>query len=100
MDDELLRRAAAGDADVEVLVGGTRPKYAAFIGTGVVLGILVAVILTWARPANPEYTANSVLSYLSLVFGLLGGSAGGVVAVILDWRSERAVRSPRRRRQR
>ncbi len=66
-----------------------RPSYQAFIGTGAAVGLVFALGATFLRPPNPEFSTSSVLAYLALVFGALGASAGGVVAMVLDRLSDR-----------
>ena len=69
-----------------------RPKYAVFIGLGVVVGVLVAGVVTFLAPLEPdpvtgeEYSVGKVLAYTSLVLALVGGLLGGLVAVLLDRR--------------
>lgn len=68
------------------------PKYPVFIGLGVVLGVVVAGVVTLLTPldADPvtgqQYSLGKVLGYLSLVLALVGGLLGGLVAVLLDRR--------------
>ena len=61
------------------------PKYSVFIGTGVVVGIVLGVILTLrAGDGAAAFTVRARLGYLCSIFGLLGGIAGAAVAVFLD----------------
>lgn len=62
------------------------PKYPVFIGLGVSLGVLVAVVLTYALPATQQYGYRSVVGYTALTLGLVGGLVGGGVALLLDRR--------------
>ncbi len=68
------------------------PKYPVFIGLGIVLGVLVAGVVTLLTPLEPDpvtgqqYSVGKVLGYLSLVLALVGGMLGGVIAVLLDRR--------------
>ena len=62
------------------------PRYPAFIGTGIVLGLVVAGGLTFFAGEPGDYSPTSVLGYLSALLGLLGGLFGGLAAVILDKR--------------
>ncbi len=69
-----------------------RPKYPVFIALGVVVGVLVAGVVTFLTPFEPdpvtgeEYSVGKVLAYTSLVLALVGGLLGGLVAVLLDRR--------------
>ncbi len=69
-----------------------RPRFGRFIGTGVVLGFLAAVILGQLGRATTQYSGGAVVLYLGLLLGLVGGLAGGVVAILLDRNAERTAR--------
>ena len=74
-----------GERDLIVVRRVRYPKYSVFIGSGVVLGIVVGVLLTIrAGDAGAAYTWKVKLGYLCAVFGLAGGVLGATVAVILD----------------
>lgn len=60
------------------------PRYAVFIGCGVLVGVLAAGIATFALPVTQDYGYGTVLAYTALVLGLAGGLLGGLVAVLLD----------------
>ena len=68
------------------------PKYSVFLIAGAGLGILVAMILTFAFNGSGDVSPNTGLVYSSTqVFGFLalicitvGVALGGVVALILD----------------
>ncbi|MBD7958300.1 potassium transporter Trk [Microbacterium sp. Sa4CUA7] len=68
------------------------PKFAVFLGLGAALGLLVALILTFAFDGTREVSANTGVVYTSTqVFGFValicvpvGIAIGGIVAVILD----------------
>lgn len=66
------------------LVVRRSPKYVNFMIVGAVAGALLALVLTLAFPANPEFGPAQVFGFL-----LLGGVTAGVavsclVAIILD----------------
>lgn len=82
------------DVPEEILVRHRRnaPKYTAFIGTGVAIGVLIALAATFLiqvtpKPGEEPYSLQSVFGYTGLVLGLIGGLLGGLVAVIVDRRS-------------
>ena len=62
------------------------PRYPAFIGLGVVLGALVALVLTFAYPENGEFDRGQVFGFLLLWCGAFGAALGGVAALLVDRR--------------
>lgn len=62
------------------------PRYPAFIGLGVVLGALIALVLTFAYPENGEFDRGQVFGFLLLWCGAFGAALGGVVALLVDRR--------------
>lgn len=78
------------DPEPELLIKRHRqaPRYRAFIGTGAVLGLILALLATlWTGSGSDDYSFQSVLGYTAVSLALLGGLLGGLVAVILDRRS-------------
>ena len=72
------------------------PRYRRFVGTGVVLGLVAAVALARAAEVDARYTWVDVFRYLAVVGALVGGLAGGAVAVWLDRPHGGAPSRPRR----
>jgi hypothetical protein len=76
------------------------PKFTVFLMAGAALGIIAALILTFAFSGTESVSPNTGLLYTqSQVFGFLalgcitGGIAlGGIVALIFDRRSSRRTR--------
>jgi ABC-type Fe3+-siderophore transport system permease subunit len=60
------------------------PRYNHFMILGAIVGALVALILTFAFPANPTYDRGQVFGYLLLVGIAVGVGLGALVALILD----------------
>ncbi|WP_148040102.1 MFS transporter [Cryobacterium tepidiphilum] len=60
------------------------PRYNHFMILGAIVGALVALILTFAFPANPTYDRGQVFGYLLLVGVAIGVGLGALVALILD----------------
>ncbi|WP_226533760.1 potassium transporter Trk [Microbacterium paraoxydans] len=80
------------------------PRYGVFMGIGVVLGIIVAGILTWAGSFEPSqaldvvYPPGQVFGFLLLWTVPIGIALGGVLALILERaarRHDRVVRVDR-----
>ena len=73
------------------------PKISVFLILGAALGVLVAMILTFAfngtAEVSPntgvEYTQGQVFGFLVLICAPIGIALGGIVALILDRRSRR-----------
>lgn len=71
------------------------PKIAVFLVLGAALGIVVAMILTFAFGGSAEespntglvYTQGQVFGFLALICITVGVALGAVVALILDRRS-------------
>lgn len=62
------------------------PRYPVFIGTGVLVGVAVAVVLAFLRPEDPEFGRAKVVGYVGMSLGLVCGLLGGLAAVLLDKR--------------
>ena len=69
----------------------SEPRYAAFIATGAVVGLVAAVVLTFSRPEDGASYA-SVLGYLAFVLAAAGGLLGGTVAAVLGFVIDRRHR--------
>jgi len=74
------------------------PKVVVFLVLGAALGVLVALILTYAFDKNTSaatgvtYSASNVFGFLAVICGTLGLLLGGLVAVILERISIRRAR--------
>lgn len=87
--------------DVETVRVRRAPKYPVFLVAGAVLGVVVAAILTLAfggsEQASPNtgvvYSPMQVFGFVSLICAPVGIAVGGAIAVILDARSSRRIRS-------
>lgn len=79
------------DEIVEVQVRRA-PKYGVFLGLGAVLGVLVALILTFAFDGSSttseltgvQYSQAQVFGFLSLIGIAVGLLVGGVIALTFD----------------
>jgi MFS family permease len=67
------------------------PRYEAFLGVGIALGVLVALVSGLTGPVDPGLGRGKLVAYLMIGFGMLGAMVGGLVAVAIE-------RSGRRRR--
>jgi hypothetical protein len=83
------------------------PKILVFLVLGAAVGVLVALILTFAfgivdesgmEPSTVSavsYSKGQVFGFLLLVCGVAGLALGGIVALVLDWTVGRRTRSVR-----
>jgi hypothetical protein len=64
--------------------GRPQPRYGRFIGTGAVLGFVVAAIVAVFAPRSERYESSDVLFYVGVLTVMIGGLIGGGVAVLVD----------------
>jgi hypothetical protein len=104
MSDQPRYLPTASITDEVVTVRVRRsPKYGVFLLLGAALGILVAMILTFAFDGsalpspntNVEYTQLQVFGFVALICIPIGVALGGVVALVLDRIVGRRTRSLR-----
>ena len=69
------------------------PRYRAFVLTGVLFGVLAALLATALAPPTGDGRSGSVLGYLAVSLGLLGGLVGAAAALVAERR--RPVRDVR-----
>jgi hypothetical protein len=88
---------------VETLRVRRAPKISVFLIVGAALGLLTAVILTFAFGGTDEaspntgfvYSQGQVFGFLTLLCVPVGLALGGILALILDRRSQRRTRQVR-----
>jgi hypothetical protein len=61
------------------------PRYAAFLGTGAVVGLVAAIVLALG-PGSGVDDPRRLLAYLCALLAGLGALLGGAIAVILEGR--------------
>ena len=62
------------------------PRYRAFVLTGVLFGVLAALLATALAPPTGDGRSGSVLGYLAVSLGLLGGLVGAGAALLAERR--------------
>jgi len=67
---------------------GRSPRYLRFLGTGALVGVLVAAVLTERRAGQVEQPWV-LFVYLAIVLGVVFGILGGLAAVVLESRRAR-----------
>ena len=60
------------------------PRFLRFFIVGIILGLIIAMILTFSFPANAQFTPIQVFGFLALICGIAGGTLGLVFALIFD----------------
>jgi hypothetical protein len=89
---------APADPPGQVLRLRRAPRYRAFVLTGVLLGVLIAVVATLSFPVTGDYSLRTVLGYAAAVLALVGGLLGAAAAVLVE--RGRVTRGRRRGRGR
>jgi uncharacterized membrane protein YdjX (TVP38/TMEM64 family) len=75
------------------------PRYGRFITLGVLVGAVVALILTFAFSGEPpeneliQFDKGQIFGFLLLICGTIGAALGAVVALIIDRASLRRARA-------
>ena len=89
-------RAELIEDDYEEATVRRAPKVSVFLIVGAALGVIVALILTYAfgvvdatgsevsRETTVAYSKSEIFGFLVLICGVIGVAVGGIVAVILD----------------
>ena len=60
------------------------PRYLRFFFVGISIGVIVALILTFSFPADPQFTQTQVFGFLVIFTGIGGGVLGLVFALVVD----------------
>lgn len=60
------------------------PRYGVFIFLGIVVALIATAIGVYTRPLNPRANYETIFIYASVFAVIIGGAAGGLVALILD----------------
>lgn len=84
-------REQSPDETSEVLIRRS-PRYLRFMGAGAILGIVVALILTFAFPDSRDFTQAQVFGFLALFAIVIFGTVGALVALAFDRVASRRAR--------
>ena len=63
------------------------PSLPAFAITGLLIGLIVAFVVTALGPENPNYTFGAIYGVMAVIFGAFCTAAAIVVALLIDRRS-------------
>jgi hypothetical protein len=97
-DQPSPERPADVDDRIEVVEVRRSPRYGVFLLLGAGLGVLVAMILTFAFGTGRAgtngvvYSDFQVFGFLALICVALGLLVGGGIAILLEWTVGRRVR--------
>jgi high-affinity Fe2+/Pb2+ permease len=69
------------------------PRYYRFMLVGLVLGVVVALILTFAFPESEQFTQLQVFGFLAIFLAAVFVALGALVAILLDRGSSRRART-------
>ncbi|MBG6179533.1 hypothetical protein [Arthrobacter sp. CAN_A1] len=71
------------------------PRFAPFMGLGVLVGVIVAAIVAYAGPGDATLTRESIFGFFIMVFAIPGLLLGALLVLVLDRisvrRSQRAI---------
>ncbi|GGF29764.1 hypothetical protein [Subtercola lobariae] len=88
--DERENESVVGDDSVRI---HRAPRYFRFMVAGGVVGLIVALILTFSFPEPPGFDFSQVFGFLALFLAVFGFAVGAVVALLVDRASRRAART-------
>lgn len=60
------------------------PKFLTFMVVGIIIGIAVALVLTFAFPNNSEFTLTQIFGFIVLITSVVGGTLGLIFALLFD----------------
>ena len=69
------------------------PRYFRFMLTGAIVFGVIALILTFAFPANPTYDRGQVFGFLLAICATIGVAVGALVALLIDRAVTRRART-------
>ena len=69
------------------------PKVGVFLLVGAIVGVVAAIVLVSVTPQDPEIPTAQAVGFLAVLLAPVGALVGGLVALLLDRRSERRART-------
>ena len=60
------------------------PKFLTFMVAGIIVGIFVALVLTFAFPNYSDFTLTQIFGFLMLITASVGGTLGLIFALVFD----------------
>ena len=68
------------------------PRFAPFMGLGVLLGVIIAAIVAYTGPGDATLTRESIFGFFAMVFAIPGLLLGALLVLVLDRISVRRTR--------
>jgi membrane-bound ClpP family serine protease len=69
------------------------PKVGVFLLLGAIVGVAAAIVLVSVSPQDAEIPTAQAVGFLAVLLAPVGALVGGLVALVLDRRSERRART-------
>ncbi|MFM2412561.1 MAG: hypothetical protein RLZZ587_894 [Actinomycetota bacterium] len=60
------------------------PKLTSFIATGIILGVIVAAVVSYGMPTDPAVGAGATFGFFAIMFSLVGMAVGAIVGLLID----------------
>ena len=60
------------------------PRFLRFFILGIVLGVIVALILTFSFPNTSQFSTTQIFGFLVIICAALGGALGLIFALVFD----------------
>lgn len=74
---------------VQLIPVRRRPNLIAFVLTGAVVGIIIAVVIANLSTGDGNYSTLTTFGYFAVIIGGLGALLGGLIGALLDRRADR-----------
>ncbi|RFA17953.1 hypothetical protein B7R23_14950 [Subtercola boreus] len=71
------------------------PRYFRFMTAGAIVGLIIALVLTFVFPEPPGFNPAQIFGFLGLLFVVVGVAAGAVVALVIDRASRHGAKTIR-----
>lgn len=95
VDNDVLADAHEGErvAGDDTVVIHRSPRYFRFMAAGAIVGVVIALVLTFAFPEPPGFNPAQILGFLGILLVVVGVAVGAVVALVIDRASRRRAKT-------
>lgn len=80
----MVSMSSSEKVTVEKVIVRRSPRFIRFMVVGIILGVLAALILTFAFPNTSEFSLTQIFGFMLLITGTVGGTLGLVFALVFD----------------